>query len=80
MEAPCYVIPGCFSRFVSSWKPGVSFSPTVLLVASPGLLQPVEERRPVVVARCLDLRKQTKLGAESNFCQKLTALKYCHMY
>ena len=53
----------------------MSVSSALLLAAAPpSLLQPVEERRPVVVARCLDLCKQPKLGAESINLQNLAEM------
>ena len=64
--------PGCLPRPISSGKPG---SPLLLAAAPARLLQPVEERRPVVVARRLNLRKQPKLGAESIFPQNLAEMK-----
>ena len=64
--------PGCLPRPISSGKPG---SPLLLAAAPARLLQPVEERRPVVVARRLNLRKQPELGTERNFPQNLAEMK-----
>ena len=54
------ISPDCLPCPVSRWKPGLG----LLLVVPPGFLQPVEERRPVVVTCRLDFTKKAKLGAE----------------